>query len=218
MKKTIRKGCFETNSSSMHSIVVTNETGENCFEFDNWNPTECTLYGDDVMFGRSPFEILNTVYDKARYAIADAGSNEEKVDSIIALVKEISGVDIKVRKRHECEYHDKDGNRYWDFQVEWVTDPEDPGMEYPVLSKEKDLSPDKQTQLEFKEWEEYPGYVDHQSQGLLDRFFAKEGITMKDFLLNKRYFVIIDGDEYCVFDDMCKTGIIDQRKIDHIVF
>ena len=48
----------------------------------------------------------------------------------------------------------------------------------------------------------YFGYVDHQSKGLLQDFLEKEGISLSEFLINKKYVVIIDGDEYCIYDIM----------------
>lgn len=221
MKRTVRSGCFETNSSSMHSIVVTNEDGTSTFMYDDWTLEKYgkyTLWDSDVRFGRSPFEVLRTVFDKARYAIADAGNDEKKVNSIISLVKEISGIELDVRKNHMIEFRDEDDHVYFSFEVTWVQDEKNPKMERPVLKKEKDLPESQQTVLKFNEWDEYPGYIDHQSDGLLNRFLAKEKIKLKDFLLNKKYFVIIDGDEYCVWDEMMRTGVIDSRKIDHIVF
>ena len=213
MKRTIRNGCFETNSSSMHSIVITKEKGENGFLHSDWKPDKYTVYDNNIQFGRSPFEVLNTVYDKARYAIASAGNDEKKVNSIVELVKEISDV----RKEKEELFSDDNGNIYHWYKVKWIPDKEEEGMEYPVLITEKDLPIEQQTPLKFKEIWKYPGYIDHQSWGLLDRFLAKEGIDLKEFLLNKKYIVIIDGDEYCTFESLVNSGLINKENIDHIV-
>jgi len=213
MKRTIRNGVFETNSSSMHSIVITKEKGENCFLYEDWKPEKYTVWDHDISFGRTPFEILNTVYDKARYAIASAGTDEKKVSSIIKLVKEISDVELDVKKNKEELFRDCNGNVYHWCDIEWIPDEDEKGMEYPILWKERGLPPEQQTTLEFKEIEKYPGYIDHQSLGLLDRFLAKEEIDLKEFLLNKKYVVVIDGDEYCTFESLVSSGLVDKNNI-----
>ena len=82
MKRQIRRGVFETNSSSMHSLTVMkrddkytpeeildglylfddNETGEkDCI----WN-----IWENSLDFGRFPFKVLATFKDKWLYACA----------------------------------------------------------------------------------------------------------------------------------------------------
>lgn len=61
---------------------------------------------------------------------------------------------------------------------------------------------------------EYPGYIDHQSYGLLQRFVAEEGITLDEFVLNDKYIVIIDGDEYNRWDAIKETKIINMDDIE----
>ena len=75
MKFQIRQGVFETNSSSIHSIVVKKT-------FDYYTKEEAqeeiyvrksgkwTIYEDDLNFGRSPFEIMGSFKRKIHYAIA----------------------------------------------------------------------------------------------------------------------------------------------------
>lgn len=66
------------------------------------------------------------------------------------------------------------------------------------------------------EWkdEKYYGGIDHQSMGLLDNTLNKLGITLEEFLINPRYVVIIDGDEYQIFDKMFECGIIDNSTVE----
>lgn len=63
---------------------------------------------------------------------------------------------------------------------------------------------------------EYRGDVDHQSCELLKSFLLKYKITLRDFLLNKRYVVIIDGDEYNTRYKLLNLDFIDYSKIDMI--
>ena len=73
MKRQIRRSCFETNSSSMHSLVIKKEDeyvdpkkeSENIYIHDGALSMIWNLY-----FDRVPFEILTSFYDKLRYAIA----------------------------------------------------------------------------------------------------------------------------------------------------
>ena len=160
MKLTIRKGMFETNSSSMHSIIIT-KNDSNCYEEGlKWGILR--FLEDDIEFSRSPFQFLNTWRGKVGYAIAsycqdyEASSEEAK--------EFISKLEAIIKKHVEDLDH-----------IE-LPDPEDT-------------------------W--YPfGYVDHQSEGLLQKFLSEENVTLEDFIFIPKYIVVIDGDEYCIFNDM----------------
>ena len=39
---------------------------------------------------------------------------------------------------------------------------------------------------------------------------------MKEFLTNKKYNIICDGDEYLVWEDMINSGIIDKNEIEGV--
>lgn len=77
MKRVIRRGVFETNSSSMHSIVVVRDDLRIADEeyFDAWVMRDGRLCISELDFGRSPFEVLNTAKDKFRYVIASKLGN-----------------------------------------------------------------------------------------------------------------------------------------------
>ena len=73
----IRNNTFETNSSSAHTIAIKNHDEYDYslkWLFDFW----CT---SDLDFGRSPFNILCTTYEKIPYFIATYGF--EKISKII---------------------------------------------------------------------------------------------------------------------------------------
>ena len=59
----------------------------------------------------------------------------------------------------------------------------------------------------------YYGDIDHQSAGILQSFLFKEDISIEEFLTNSNYIVIIDGDEYCVFDKLKESGLIKSDTI-----
>lgn len=62
-------------------------------------------------------------------------------------------------------------------------------------------------------YEVYYGDIDHQSAGMLKRAIFEEQVDPLDIVFNTRYVIIVDGDEYCVFGDMLKSGLIDKSKI-----
>lgn len=99
MKLQIRKGCFETDSSSMHSLIITKKdhgirmTQE---EIRDEFYLDCDWYkkhhkNDDVEvvkinpwdndYGRSPFTILTSFEDKLSYAIAEYCGNSYSAKS-----------------------------------------------------------------------------------------------------------------------------------------
>ena len=101
MKYQIRKGCFETNSSSCHSLIVTKKNSnirmtqeEIRHEFyldEDWykerhknNEKEIVKIDPwDNEFGRSPFNVLVTFIDKLAYAIAEYCGNNYGIKSYL---------------------------------------------------------------------------------------------------------------------------------------
>ena len=76
----IRKSIFETNSSSSHAIVVKKESSAPEAKVDpKWRLDEegmLVLYGNDLEFGRTPFELLTDWFGRLRYAIASLNDIE----------------------------------------------------------------------------------------------------------------------------------------------
>lgn len=173
MKLTIRKGMFETNSSSMHSIIITKNN-------DSYDEKELMCYckgvlrffEDDLEFSRSPFQFLNTWRGKVAYAIASY-----------------------------CQGYEKDSEEAKKFISE---------LEAIIKKHVKDFD-----HIEFPDQEDtwYPfGYVDHQSENLLQKFLSEENVTLEGFIFTPKYIVIIDGDEYCIFDTMKKDLKFEVEK------
>lgn len=50
---------------------------------------------------------------------------------------------------------------------------------------------------------------------ILEPALKKYNITLEEFLENKNYFIVCDGDEYCSWDKLLSTGIVDKTKIIH---
>ena len=101
MKYQIRKGCFETNSSSSHSLIVTKknsnvrmtqeEIRDEFYLDEDWykehhknNKEEIVKINPwDNEFGRSPFNVLVTFRDKLAYAVAEYCGNNYSIKSYL---------------------------------------------------------------------------------------------------------------------------------------
>ena len=230
MKRQIRRCVFETNSSSMHSLVVIkkndryskdeildefylfddNETGE---DYCVWEIRDFNLE-----FGRSPFRSLGTFYDKWLYACASL-VNEYK-DSMYDELEQLALYYIpglkKIKIPLTTEYvADKDDKKFrGDSYYQKHGKTEDELAEY-LMQKEKDWN------MEIEYWKSdgwwgfekpYTGRVD---EDILSGFLEKENINIEEFLINKRYVVIQDGDEYCYWQEIKDTGLINMDMIDH---
>ena len=232
MKRQIRRGVFETNSSSQHSLCIMKmdehytpdeiardfylcddkETGEKDCEWHIWD--------SDMEFGRSPFRALGNFHDKWLYACASLvyeynDENYKKLETLA--LKYVPGLktivipmisDSIADKNHpenkDSEYAQKYGKTE-DELNEWLE------------QKEKDWGIDT---IEYWEGDNgyfhfdkpYTGYVD---EDMLRGFLKKENISLEEYLTNKKYVVIQDGDEYCYWSDMKKAGLVNMDAIDH---
>ena len=208
MRCTIRPS-FETNSSSMHSIVLTNLDGDsNKGNLFTWNDGKAHIWNRDITFERSPFQLLSTMEDKLYFAIASFADDEEKIEEIREITREIFRCELKFPMEDVEEYRRADDHSWVSgYDVEWVTDPEDNTKEVLVYK------PDPSVELEYKEYQRIDGYIDHQSAGLLQNFLRKHNVSLRDFITKAKYIVVIDGDEYCEFENILKSGIVDLSKI-----
>ena len=174
MKRQIRRNVFETNSSSMHSLVIKkcNEYyTEDELRYDLWLDKDGVWdiwFEDRITFGRSPFACLNTFESKVRYAIAslcgykkDAANTFEEINSIVT------------ETIPECAY-----------------------IKLPISHWSDDVN---------------YGSVDID---ILTPFLKEENISLKEFLTNKKYIVIVDGDEYCVWNSVKESGLINMDEIE----
>ena len=179
----IRRGVFETNSSSSHSIIIKKKDRPLDEQIDpGWhmhmdeddeNDPRNGIIGfrdDDLEFGRDPFHFLVTWYDRLCYAIATYHTKEG-----VATIFEICQRRIKGFKGFDFPHDD------------WAHEEED-----------------------------YYGYVDHQSHGLLEKVLDHYRISLEDFIFNDRYVIVIDGDEYQYFSVLTGQEFFDKNAIEHI--
>ena len=164
----IRNGIFETNSSSAQAFVSVKKRDSDDY-FNTWFNKDgvYTVYCWDNIFSRTPFKVLNTLIDKALYALAYYG--KEKLREIEDIVRKYC-VSYDNRPFNKFKFEDNDY-----------------------------------------------GSIDHQSMGLLDTWLETHNETLEEFLTNPNELIIIDGDEYCVFDSLVDSGLIDKNNILTIV-
>lgn len=200
MRRKIRKNVFETNSSSMHSIVVTKNDIKYTEEEINkefWvqDDGRIKLYSSEVRFGRYPFAILSTMKDKARYVMAAlcCRKDDDAYQEIVAIIKKYIP-------------------EFVDFELEKETN-----LHNPHYYTEKDMKTLFEGYAKFGDeyvsWNYKFGQIDHQSGDVLPSFLEEKGVSLEEFLTNRKYIIVIDGDEYCVFESMKENGLIDMDNI-----
>lgn len=200
MKIKIRNGAFDCNSSSMHSLVVKKENGYYTEE-EAWRGIyiqkdgHIKPYSDDMEFGRSPFKVLSTLKEKSYYTLASMCHYKydevynEVCDVIRSYIPEFVDFELALRS----DTHDK---KY-----------------YTEKEIKEDYGEGNYTEKDdcWITWEYETGYVD---EDILSGFLRKENITITEFLKNKKYVVVVDGDEYCIYEDMKKCGLINTENIE----
>ena len=170
-----RAGVFETNSSSMHSLVVLKESSgfPKACEWERRDLDDGT-YAIEVGsndFGRAPLMFLSHPVDKFIYLLADrygrySTDTEGRVEFIEDAVEAIDGCS-------SIEFCEKG----WDGETDY-------------------------------------GYVDHQSTGVVWRYLDDNCIDATEFIKDPRFAIIIDGDEYCAWDEMKESGLVDVSNIE----
>ena len=235
MKRVIRKGCFETNSSSMHSIVITkndvhvtaDEIRGNNDSYDEriylHNGIMPYLDGVREGYGRWPFAILTTFEQKLSYALCeflgckncDDDDYDETLDMFKDIVKKVAP-EFKNFRFNEVEvdiYLDENGNPIQRRKL--IYDGYDEINHVSLYKYVDESGREKKAVID----EEYCcmvpeiGIIDHQSSGLLKNFLKDKDISLEEFLTNKKYCIIIDGDEYCEWQRLKKIGFINEDFI-----
>lgn len=180
MKQFIRNNTFETNSSSMHSLVVVKDPKPYKFHetiSDYADSKEFNLFWhDDGEYGRFPFKVLRRSLDKLRYYVAHYIGflgKEELIPKVIDFIHEQTGIDKnKINIKAYSDYDSKyDGYGYAGIN---------------------DTGEDVFTYIE------------------------KNNISMEEFVLNPKYIVIVDGDEYQEFKKLFESNILNANDFEYI--
>lgn len=168
MKYQIRKSCFETNSSSAHSLIMTKKNAnvrmtqdEIRDEFylnepwyierhknDEYEVVKVNEY-EGCEYGRSPFEVLCTFRDKLSYAIAEYCGNNYSIESYVKSDKYFNDVFVPLLTRLiGCDEIDIDGEYhdfiiYSDKDAEYLDEAEEVSYNKLVPLSAKDVDEDK---------------------------------------------------------------------------
>lgn len=214
--KQVRQGCFETNSSSMHSLVVMKR--DEYYTKDEITKEMYLTKGgvwdiwdeDSLYFGRSPFRTLSTFKDKWMYACASLvkeykDNTFKELESIAyKYVPNLTAIELpKV-----TEYMPKiETEEYGKTKEE---------MERFILEREEKWG----LRLDFWSFDDSDywsyntistGAVD---EDILSGFLKENNVTPEEFLTNKRYIVIQNGDESNYWQDIKDTGLINMDMIE----
>ena len=238
-KRVIRSGCFETNSSSQHSICVTKIDEHQIIK--DWDrnkepsPDVEEIYLSDGKwrlrdlddgYGRWPFRILTTFEDKLKYAMCEYLGNlypDDPTYDVIyndfkAIVRELvpEFKDFNINTKEVDIYLDEDGNQI--SHKDLIYDGWENGE--PIYCYNGEDGENHRVVIDEDEVYEIPdiGTIDHQSVGLLKNFIKDKGISLKEFLTNKKYIIIVDGDEICDWEKYKASGIIDLDNIEEEYF
>ena len=110
MKYQIRKNCFETNSSSMHSLIITKknenirmtqkEIRKEFYLDEEWYKERHKNDEKEVVeiepwendFGRSPFTVLSSFRNKLAYAIAEYCGDNYRIESYLQAEKKFDEI------------------------------------------------------------------------------------------------------------------------------
>lgn len=175
MRKIVRQGTFETNSSSSHSLVITKSTEVESHPSVWLHDGYLRLYDCDLEFERTPNKPLTTFKEKLGYLIASYRNNEDKIDEIVEVVKKLI--------------------------------PECSGIKFPQNGEFYLFGIEEEPR-------NYYGYIDHQSSGILKNYLTECNISFEEFLTNKKYIIIIDGDEYNMWGIFKESGLINEDFIE----
>lgn len=183
--KQIRRNVFETNSSSSHSLVITT---------DNEHYTRKEI-NDEFYLTK-----LNSLEGKVRLWESSLEFYRSPFDMLATFKGKLryaiasSNGNLVDECREICK-------KYIDGFVDFEFDTKD----YVWDSEVKD----------YVEAEEpipnYGGTDDYQIEGWLKKY----NVSLEEFLTNKRYIVVVDGDEYNCWSHIKDSGLVDTSKIIH---
>lgn len=193
----IRKGVFETNSSSMHSLVVVKNPkpySKEEMKFglyrdeDKFKICYFSNEDDELCFDRAPFQVLRTPLEKLRYYVAGTLGNNysdddnvkkekaKKLAEIQGLVAKYTGLPVGKIQLHATIEHWKTGKTTKSY-----------------------------------------GHIDHNDTGeSVFEFIKRKGIEMEDFIMNPKYVVVVDGDELQEFKKLFESNVLNANDFEDI--
>ena len=183
---SVRKGCFETNSSSMHSLAIVKKSRKPdkyetlSYMVDDEGILDLGYHCDeeDMYYERYPFRILTSEADKARY-----------MNGILRAKNDKNGIrrfKYMLQKRTGCK-RVKDWIEVWDQDYktdEWV----------------------KKRKYFWASWSNDTG------EDIL-HFMKRKNLSIEDVIFNPRCIIFTDGDEYRKLCEMFDLGLINEDNI-----
>ena len=182
--KQIRKNVFETNSSSVHSLSIEGKDNYDYTQLDDYIEED---YGHNGYgkYLKLNFEAFGWGWDSD----LDDNSAIAKLEYILTAITCFQGYNINWSSREDKEEAIKEVMKSDDFQ-KFEDDVKHALSKHDIHIIGIEISPDED------------GYIDHQS---LDYYispdgmyyiFARDGITLEDYIFNKCYSLFIDNDNH----------------------
>jgi hypothetical protein len=182
--KQIRKNVFETNSSSVHSLSISGKDNYDYTQLDDYIEED---YGHNGYgkYLKLNFETFGWYWDSE----LEENSAIAKLEYILTAIACFQGYNINWSSREDKEEAIKEVMKSDDFQ-KFEDDVKYALSKHDIHITGIEINPDED------------GYVDHQS---LDYYvspdgmyyiFARDGITLEDYIFNKCYSLNIDNDNH----------------------
>ena len=177
--KTIRKSLFETNSSSMHSVTVQDVKDKSHDHFEHDDVVTITL----EYYARFPQKLLTTPETKlsyiVSYLICGYGLNEKRVDFILRSLNDF--------------FNDKKDIS----AIKEIYNLDDASRNINLFQKLHDCVK-SHTNAEFK-FTVADGCIYAEGYEKMMQYF--ETHDLDQVIFNPDYIIVVDGDEYCKYDD-----------------
>lgn len=208
----IRQGCFETNSSSAHCLVISEKdekyTAEDFDWIFYWDKSKKGFAIPERAFGRHPFEILSDFTDKFVYALGALSKEygDEYWDQFEDFLKKYVDPDMYLVPKdneYQCHYF-KDKLEAEDY-CKLINS----RLARRGLEGEYGVSVTEAYKGSFRVQDYHSIYVE--DYGGLKRYFEENNLTVEEFLLSKKYVIIVDGDEYYIWKDLKELGLINKN-------
>ena len=211
---SIRKGCFETNSSSMHSLAIWKKVKP----YDDYELSLGTKYDKDKE--NKSFELLDwTCHDEEdysfyRYPYRQLTTPIEKLRYIVGWYIDYEYPNGDYEKEPIYKFNDEEVEKELIRLIEKYT-----GYKKVQWYKieEKMTIPSGKKYHKWVEEKVYPNTTfDNDTGEDVMNFVRRKRITLEDLIFKPNYTIQVDGDEYCEFKDMFKFGMINIDNLEDI--
>ena len=215
---SIRKSCFETNSSSMHSLAIWKKVKP----YDDYYLSLGTKYDRDKENGT--FELLEHCYDASNYEFHRCPY--QQLTTPIEKLRYVVGFYIS------CRYPESEDitTKCIDREPEYYFTNKEVESEllrliekytgYKKVHWYKETESCRLNDIGEREWyteQEWPSTSCTNDSGEdVMHFVERKGITLEDLIFKPNYTIQVDGDEYQEFKDMFDFNSINVDNIEDI--